>query len=172
MTHIAVVGVGIAGLNAALTLQDAGLSCTIYEASHRVGGRMRSDALTWADGMVSEWCGEFIDAEHETIDPGSSGLLVDYTSGHRGAAFAPPTAYSTTDDFPNLQRIHVICCLLTAKFAHKFLHIPCVQLWLLPGHEVPTTRKLGKVHQVDLAGGPFPRQGRIVRTVCNGCRNR
>jgi 2-polyprenyl-6-methoxyphenol hydroxylase-like FAD-dependent oxidoreductase len=34
MTQIAVVGAGIAGLNAALTSQDAGLSCTIYEASH------------------------------------------------------------------------------------------------------------------------------------------
>jgi monoamine oxidase len=67
MTHIAVVGAGIAGLNAALTLQDAGLSCTIYEASHRIGGRMHSDAMTWADGMVSEWCGEFIDADHETM---------------------------------------------------------------------------------------------------------
>jgi monoamine oxidase len=67
MTHIAVVGAGIAGLNAALTLKDAGLSCTIYEASHRVGGRMHSDALTWADGMVSEWYGEFIDAGHETM---------------------------------------------------------------------------------------------------------
>ncbi|HEX6556164.1 MAG TPA: NAD(P)/FAD-dependent oxidoreductase [Ktedonobacteraceae bacterium] len=67
MTQIAVVGAGIAGLNAALTLQDAGLSCTIYEASHRIGGRMHSDTMTWADGMVSEWCGEFIDADHETI---------------------------------------------------------------------------------------------------------
>src|SRR6266852_1283135 len=67
MTQIAVVGAGIAGLNAALTLQDAGLSCTVYEASERVGGRMHSDALTWADGMVSEWCGEFIDADHITL---------------------------------------------------------------------------------------------------------
>lgn len=67
MTQIAVVGAGIAGLNAALTLQDAGLSCTIYEASNRIGGRMHSDILTWADGMVGESCGEFIDAEHETI---------------------------------------------------------------------------------------------------------
>lgn len=67
MTQIAVVGAGIAGLNAALTLQDAGLSCTIYEASHRIGGRMHSDINSWADGMVSEWCGEFIDADHETI---------------------------------------------------------------------------------------------------------
>jgi monoamine oxidase len=67
MTQIAVVGAGIAGLNAALTLQDAGLSCSIYEASDRVGGRMHSDTTTWADGLVSEECGEFIDSDHETI---------------------------------------------------------------------------------------------------------
>ena len=40
---------------------------------------------------------------------GSSGLLVDYTSGHRGAAYAPPTAYSTTDDSPNLQQYAQNC---------------------------------------------------------------
>jgi monoamine oxidase len=67
MPRIAIVGAGIAGLNAALTLQDAGLSCSIYEASDRIGGRMHSDTTTWADGMVSEWCGEFIDGDHETI---------------------------------------------------------------------------------------------------------
>jgi monoamine oxidase len=65
--RIAIVGAGIAGLNAALRLQDAGLSCSIYEASDRIGGRMHSDTTTWADGMVSEWCGEFIDSDHETI---------------------------------------------------------------------------------------------------------
>jgi monoamine oxidase len=32
-TRIVSVGAGIAGLNAALTLQDAGLSCSIYKAS-------------------------------------------------------------------------------------------------------------------------------------------
>ena len=67
MPRIAIVGAGIAGLNAAVTLQDGGLSCSIYEASDRVGGRMHSDAITWADGMVSEWCGEFIDSDHETL---------------------------------------------------------------------------------------------------------
>ena len=67
MPRIAIVGAGIAGLNAALTLQDAGLACSIYEASDRVGGRMHSDTVTWADGMVSEWCGEFIDGDHETL---------------------------------------------------------------------------------------------------------
>src|SRR5579864_1041679 len=67
MPHIAIVGAGIAGLNAALTLQDAGLTCSLYEASNRVGGRMHSDTTTWGDGMVSEWCGEFIDGNHETL---------------------------------------------------------------------------------------------------------
>lgn len=65
--RIAIVGAGIAGLSAALTLQDAGLSCAVYEASSRIGGRMRSDATTWADGMVSDTCGEFIDSEHTTL---------------------------------------------------------------------------------------------------------
>ena len=67
MPRIAIVGAGIAGLNAARTLQDAGLSCDIYEAANRIGGRMHSDTTTWAEGMVSEWCGEFIDGDHETI---------------------------------------------------------------------------------------------------------
>ncbi len=67
MPRIAIVGAGIAGLNTALTLQDAGLSCSIYEASNRIGGRMHSDTTTWADGMVSEWCGEFIDGDHQTL---------------------------------------------------------------------------------------------------------
>lgn len=66
-TRIAIVGAGIAGLNAALTLQDAGLTCNIYEASNRVGGRMHSDSATWVDGQVSEWCGEFIESQHRTL---------------------------------------------------------------------------------------------------------
>jgi monoamine oxidase len=65
--RIVIVGAGIAGLNAALTLQDAGLACDVLEAADRVGGRMHSDATTWADGLVSEWCGEFIDADHTAL---------------------------------------------------------------------------------------------------------
>ncbi|HJT55062.1 MAG TPA: NAD(P)/FAD-dependent oxidoreductase [Ktedonobacteraceae bacterium] len=65
--RIAIVGAGIAGLNAALTLQDAGLASTIYEASDYVGGRMHSDATTWAEGMVTDLCGEFIDSDHKTL---------------------------------------------------------------------------------------------------------
>ena len=65
--RIAIVGGGIAGLNAALTLSDAGYTSTVYEASSRVGGRMHSDTTSWANGQVSEHCGELIDSGHKTI---------------------------------------------------------------------------------------------------------
>ena len=65
--RIVIIGGGIAGLNAALTLQDAGYASTIYEASNRIGGRMHSDTTSWENGQISEHCGEFIDATNKTI---------------------------------------------------------------------------------------------------------
>ena len=66
--RIAIVGAGIAGLTAALTLADAGVSATVYEASSGIGGRMHSDRSGyWANGQTSEWCGELIDSGHATI---------------------------------------------------------------------------------------------------------
>jgi monoamine oxidase len=65
--RIAIVGGGIAGLNAALTLQDAGVASTVYESSDRVGGRMHSDTTSWANAQTSEHCGELIDSRHKTI---------------------------------------------------------------------------------------------------------
>jgi monoamine oxidase len=66
-SRIAIIGGGISGLNAALTLQDAGISSTVYEASPRVGGRMHSDTTSWLNGQTSEHCGELIDSRHKTI---------------------------------------------------------------------------------------------------------
>jgi monoamine oxidase len=65
--RIVVVGAGIAGLSAALRLQDSGVSCRIYEANTRIGGRMYSNTTTWAQGQVSEWGGELIDSGHKTV---------------------------------------------------------------------------------------------------------
>jgi monoamine oxidase len=66
--RIAIVGAGISGLTAALTLQDKGIAATIYEASPRIGGRMHTDSSGyWAQGQVSEFCGELIDSGHATI---------------------------------------------------------------------------------------------------------
>ncbi|MDN3022012.1 NAD(P)/FAD-dependent oxidoreductase [Streptomyces sp. S.PB5] len=66
--RIAVVGAGIAGLTAALTLHDAGYGCTVYEADpDRVGGRMYSQRDHWAYGQVSEIGGELIDTSHKKM---------------------------------------------------------------------------------------------------------
>src|SRR4051794_6019024 len=65
--RIAVVGAGISGLAAALRLQDSGMSCTVYEANTRLGGRMYSNASAWSSGQVSEWGGELIDTGHKTV---------------------------------------------------------------------------------------------------------
>jgi len=65
--RLAIVGGGIAGLTAALTLSDAGILSTVYEASDHVGGRMHSDTTSWLNGQTSEHCGELIDTRHKTI---------------------------------------------------------------------------------------------------------
>ncbi|MFD5099440.1 flavin monoamine oxidase family protein [Streptomyces albidochromogenes] len=66
--RIVVVGAGIAGLTAALTLKDAGLGCTVYEANPaRVGGRMWTQRGHWAYGQTSEIGGELIDTSHKKI---------------------------------------------------------------------------------------------------------
>jgi len=70
--RIAVIGGGIAGLSAALALQDKGVIADVYESSSRVGGRMHSDWQEfgtgfWANGQQAELCGELIDTNHKTI---------------------------------------------------------------------------------------------------------
>lgn len=64
---IAIVGAGIAGLNAAYQLKKAGYRATIYEASNRVGGRMYTvhDAIgenTWVNLGA-----EYINSDHENM---------------------------------------------------------------------------------------------------------
>jgi monoamine oxidase len=70
--RIVIVGGGIAGLTAALTLQDKGVASEIYESSARLGGRMHSDWTEfgsgfWQNGQQAELCGELIDSNHKTI---------------------------------------------------------------------------------------------------------
>src|SRR5215468_8441388 len=69
--RIAIIGGGIAGLAAALTLQDKGVSAAVYESSARVGGRMHSDWQEFGTGFwggqQAELCGELIDSNHKTI---------------------------------------------------------------------------------------------------------
>jgi monoamine oxidase len=68
--RIAVVGAGLSGMTAAMTLKDAGFKhVTVYEASDHVGGRTytRSRDGFWEKGQWSEWGGELIDTDHELV---------------------------------------------------------------------------------------------------------
>lgn len=66
--RIAVIGAGIAGLNAALTLQDKGIASTVYEAGSHIGGRMQSERSGyWTNNQITELAGELIDTGHTTI---------------------------------------------------------------------------------------------------------
>ncbi|MEY9841001.1 flavin monoamine oxidase family protein [Streptacidiphilus sp. EB103A] len=71
--RIAIIGAGISGLNAALTLADKGVACTVYEANpSRIGGRMYSQGSPanpgyWDQSQVSEYGGELVDTGHKAI---------------------------------------------------------------------------------------------------------
>jgi monoamine oxidase len=62
--RIAVIGGGIAGLNAAYQLRRFGYSATVYEARRRLGGRILS---VEKDGLVLDLGGSFINTEHEDM---------------------------------------------------------------------------------------------------------
>ena len=61
---IVVVGAGLAGLNAAFSLKNAGYRAEIHEAANRVGGRCWTLRGAFADGQIGERGGEFIDQGH------------------------------------------------------------------------------------------------------------
>lgn len=65
--RIAIVGGGIAGLNAAYKLRKRGWLATIYEADKRTGGRMRTAKDLLNPGLTTELGGEFVDSGHEEM---------------------------------------------------------------------------------------------------------
>ncbi|MBI2795049.1 MAG: FAD-dependent oxidoreductase [Ignavibacteria bacterium] len=65
--RIAIIGAGIAGLSAAYHLHREGIRADVYEASHRVGGRILSSKNLLVRGAVTELGGELIDSTHADI---------------------------------------------------------------------------------------------------------
>jgi monoamine oxidase len=63
--RIAIVGAGIAGLQAAHVLAKGGLGADLYEAGARAGGRILTLRNIVAPGLHTEAGGEFIDTSHE-----------------------------------------------------------------------------------------------------------
>lgn len=65
---VAIIGAGIAGLNAAYQLKKSGIKSTVYEADSRLGGRILThydDALDME--IYPEFGGDFIDSNHEDM---------------------------------------------------------------------------------------------------------
>jgi monoamine oxidase len=65
--RIAVVGAGIAGLNAAYLLAKAGINVTVYEGANHTGGRIQTNVGGVTPGVYTEMGGEFIDSGHEDM---------------------------------------------------------------------------------------------------------
>jgi monoamine oxidase len=65
--RVIVVGAGLAGLAAALTLMRAGYSVRVLEADARVGGRVLTIREPFDDGLYAEAGGEFVDGGHALL---------------------------------------------------------------------------------------------------------
>ena len=63
-SDVLIVGAGLAGLSAAIQLQDAGRSVTLLEASDRAGGRVASDHI---DGYICDRGFQLINAKYPAL---------------------------------------------------------------------------------------------------------
>jgi monoamine oxidase len=112
--RIAIVGGGIAGLSAALTLADAGFGAnvTVYEASGRIGGRMFSNSKEvsgtayWSDDQCTEWCGELIDSGHETIQALAARFNLPLADRLTGAPAGSEPTYFVNGGYYTLAQIN------------------------------------------------------------------
>lgn len=66
-TRIAIIGGGIAGLNAAYQLKNANLTASVYEARERLGGRILSVPGAIGKDLTIDPGGHFINSDHEDM---------------------------------------------------------------------------------------------------------
>lgn len=64
---VAILGGGLAGLNAGYTLLKSNIDFKIFESSSRLGGRVFTVKDVVADGVTTELGGEYIDSNHEDM---------------------------------------------------------------------------------------------------------
>ena len=63
-SEVLIVGAGLAGLNAAITLQNSGVDVQIVEASDRPGGRVTSDVI---DGFICDRGFQLINSRYPAL---------------------------------------------------------------------------------------------------------
>jgi len=66
-TDAVIVGGGLAGLAAAVTLRRAGVAACVLESAGRVGGRVMTLRAPFDDGLSAEAGGEFVDGVHAVL---------------------------------------------------------------------------------------------------------
>ncbi len=89
---IAIVGGGMAGLNAAYQLKKKGLRADIYEGSSRTGGRMLTARGVFGSGLTTEIGGEFVDSIHHDM----RALCREFRLGLRDFEKPSERGYETT----------------------------------------------------------------------------
>jgi monoamine oxidase len=92
--RVAVVGAGLAGLNAAYQLRKAGVRADVYEAGDRLGGRVWSRTGPVGEGLTVELGGEFINTDHADMLAlaGEFGLTL-YDRREDARSPVPPVGY-------------------------------------------------------------------------------
>lgn len=81
MMQVNVVGAGLAGLSAALTLQEAGCDVEVFEAHDRVGGRVATDLI---DGFVLDRGFQLINARYPELRRLGVMAELDFVTAPRG----------------------------------------------------------------------------------------
>jgi len=71
---VVVIGAGLAGLSAAITLENEGVYVTVLESSDRPGGRVSSDVV---DGFICDRGFQLINANYPEIK------RIGFNQGHR-----------------------------------------------------------------------------------------
>ena len=76
-SNVLIIGGGLAGLTAAVTLKERGLNVLVLEADNRLGGRVKTEEI---DGQYVEMGGESIGAEHLDTQSLCRGLNIPLVS--------------------------------------------------------------------------------------------
>lgn len=90
-----VIGGGLAGLSAAITLQEAGESVELYEASDDLGGRVRSDYI---DGYILDRGFQFINSGYSEIKRLGVISEIDFCKSDRTIDVVTPYGISSIGD--------------------------------------------------------------------------
>jgi len=96
-----VIGGGLAGLSAALTLQDAGEAVELFEASDSVGGRVRSD---YVDGFILDRGFQLINSGYPEIKRLGVISEIDFVKSDRTIDVVTPFGIQSIGD-PRLRLI-------------------------------------------------------------------